>query len=266
MPWFVTNGAWSYSMNWPDRAPSLRGLSGAVELREQRAGEIEVAVVDVRRRLGGAGVAVVIGDHRMLGRDVFLVHDVGRRHELRVVRGEVVHHRRPDRAVERAREQVDLRGLQVGDRVDRADRGPVACLLREARDRDAARMRHAAPGRVDDRPFGAVVGTAGDDTDALGERRRIGDVQLHRHVAAGRQTRDRGLRPVDHELRQRLGRASSRACKQRERGEYRLDRAVHRAEPIRPSDWSPLAEGARGSGALGERSSAGTSAFSAGFG
>ncbi|MCY1363886.1 hypothetical protein D9M69_506670 [compost metagenome] len=177
-----------------------------VQLREDLAREVEAAVVDVRRGRGAAGAAVVVGDHRVARAEVVLVDRVGGRHEALVVRLQVVHHRLLDGVVRGAREQVDLGIAEVRHRVDRTAGGPAVGGAHERGDRDAGAVRHAAPGGVEHRAFGAVVRTASDHARAALEGGRVGHVQLHRHEAAGRQAGHAHLRRVGAQCRQRHGR------------------------------------------------------------
>ena len=201
----------------------------AVDVREQRARLVVVAVVDVGARGGRTGRAVALGDEGMARRNVVDIGDVGLGDAGRAVeRHGRIDHGRCDGKVLGAREDVDPIARQARERVDCA-------LLRKLLGAPQQMRRvgrpvvglHAAIERGRELPLGAAVRAARDDAGA-DHRRGEGDVELARHEGAGRQARDRGLREIDVEGGQ-LGRERAGPRERRDEDDEASSQSAHRS-------------------------------------
>ena len=98
-----------------------------------------------------------------------------------------VHHRRIDRAIGAASEEPYARAREIIRRIDLAGDGErigLGLQQGERRHRRPVARLHAITQRSEETALGTVVRPAGNDAGA-GDQRRMRDVELHRHVAAG---------------------------------------------------------------------------------
>ena len=161
------------------------GGERAVQPFENLAGGVEVAVVDVGAAVDAAGVAEIIGRHRMFGGQIVFIADVGGGDVVAVHGFQIVHHRLLDGRIERAGKQVDLRCAQVGGRIDVAVAGPGVDHRDQVGQIARAGIGHAGTGGDQHIALRAVDRPAGDDARALFDRFGIRHVHLRGHVGAG---------------------------------------------------------------------------------
>ncbi len=189
---------------WPQRA---------VQVAEQFAGQVVVAIHEERRFADMAGRAEVGGDHRVRRRHVIDQADPRAVEEA----GIVVPHRCPNRRrhqiITGAGKQEDAVLAQAGGVVDGACRRLRLRLpnqtvhIGRAEERRPAAQVHADGERARQvggvAAAGAVVRPTGDDSGA-GDRRRVSDVQLVRHEPARRDAGHGHRAGVDGQRRERF--------------------------------------------------------------
>ena len=162
-----------------------------------------------------------------------------------------LHHRSRDRLILVAGEEIDIVRGEACDGVDGARFGQLLRPLgRGGRVWLAPVGLHAAVKRLrgvlrhGGRPerkgqartaFGAGIGAARDDAGA-DDVARMRHLDLHRHESARRQARDRALREIGAELRQRLGRKRSRGNEPRRGANERQERGNEARRSPRPDD------------------------------
>ena len=196
------------------------GFERPVDMLEDRARLIEVAVVDEGRAGPGARHRAVLGDEAVARVHAGVEADVGGgRAGGGVERRDLGAHGSQDRPVGGAGEHVDAVVGEVGGRIDGARGGEGLGAGEQRRGVRLAQGRlHAAVERQVELALGAAVRSAGDDAGAL-DRARERDVELARHVGAGRQARDRGLGEVNPQRGERVGGAGRVRCPREQRRE-----------------------------------------------
>ena len=175
-------------------------------MAEKGARLVIVAIVDEGAVGRAAGIAPILGQEAVAGREVVDVGDPWLRHPGQAVeRHGLIDHGRGHCVVARAREDVDLVIGQVRERIDLAlVRERLGALQQVRGIRRTGRGLHAAVEGDPELALGAVVGATSDDRSTH-EGRRERDVELAGHVGAGRQAGDRALREIDMKGRQRIG-------------------------------------------------------------